>query len=113
MVSDLGKEFLQALSVLTYRIPILKCIMHPDTRRSELTDRMVHVMATRRSQETYDIIACLQSHDINDNEWSASVIGYDGMKDPICLLEIVIPDQKKAVYFKMFYDHPMPIMLNL
>lgn len=85
--------------------------MHPGTRRNELTDRMVHVLATRLMDQTYDLLACLQTHQIENYEWYASVVEHDAMRDPICLLELVIPDQKKAVYFKMFFEHSMPMKL--
>jgi hypothetical protein len=85
---------------------VFRCIMHPDTPRDEFHGSMIRIFHEKHPQKIHDILALLDEHHIQDYDWVACVVGWD-RKDPICILTIVIPDDKQAVMFRLWTEYPL------
>lgn len=78
---------------------VFECCVHPATRVEELHEIMLRQFWLRRPDFAVRI-------DAFESEQSATVVytsrvDHYERRDPICALDVTIPDDAKAIYFKM------------
>ena len=64
---------------------------------------MMRLLTTHHPERSGMLKDFFHQHDIVV-EWSSRVDHWDELRDPICVLEITIPDGTKALLFKMAAD---------
>jgi bifunctional DNase/RNase len=84
---------------------LCRCILHPDTRREDLHDTMLRVF----DNMDQNVRKFMQEQNVQ-GIFTSAVVGYDGdptkpnKQDPVCALFLTIPDDAKAIYFKMWFE---------
>jgi hypothetical protein len=88
---------------MTVRVLLLKCYLHPDTRRSELHETMLRIFKDRNPTMIEEILAFNEEHQAG-LILDAEVLCHDHRKDPICGLFATFKNETIGLYFKLWFD---------